>query len=587
MLATVMPLSYPFLRMKTPLWRVASCVLIILLAIGSPGQGQVSLNTTDDVRRGPEVLFEARVLSVPYASLGPLGLLPPDSGQGAAVNTKSFLIPLAEPEVRSLLDNPQTKSLHNLSLHATSGSRTQFRIDTRIPGNSSASIQTYFLLGIGIEATATVQPPRLVSLLAGSAVQIRRGPAPDGGLAPLLFETPLTRHEVRIPDGMTVLIGGFVASSNVPPIPEMASVPGNPVLNYIVPKGPKKEDDPEIVVMLTPRLVGTIDSVPPVIPAPASTPTVPARITAEPAPSPSIEVPIVAASVPAPAVKPNVLVPAAVASAPPTASDVPAPVTVTMPPATKFDLPVLASAPPAPAVNPKVLVPSSVMPTPPPPNIPPPASVALAPSARLNLPVPASAPAAPTMKPKVLVPASAASAPSTAPNLLAPTGAALASSKLDLPAPASALPAPATRAELPILVSAASAPTSKSNFLSIASAPPTKPNLPVPVSVSLAPAPRLDLPVPLSPPRGPSTPTPDVPFHTVQVGAFRDRTRAEALVAEMQKKFPGAFIESDPSSRTPYRVRVGRLPNLAAARQLQRRLRSLGLDCFVVLPHSA
>src|SRR5262245_30948270 len=215
MLATVMPLSYPFLRMKTPLWRVASSVLIVLLAIGSPGQGQVSLNTVDDVRRGPEILLEAKVLAVPYGALGPLGLLPPDSGQGAVVNTKSFLIPLAEPEVRSLLDNPRTKTLHDLNLHATPGNRTQFRVETRVPGNSSASVQTYFLLGIGLEATATVLPPRLVSLLAGSAVQIRRGPAPDGGLAPLLFETPLTRHEVRIPDGMTVLIGGFVASSNV------------------------------------------------------------------------------------------------------------------------------------------------------------------------------------------------------------------------------------------------------------------------------------------------------------------------------------------------------------------------------------
>jgi cell division septation protein DedD len=52
----------------------------------------------------------------------------------------------------------------------------------------------------------------------------------------------------------------------------------------------------------------------------------------------------------------------------------------------------------------------------------------------------------------------------------------------------------------------------------------------------------------------------------------------------MGKRFGKAFIETDPALRTPYRVRLGQLPNLAAARQLQRKLRNLGFDSFVVFP---
>ncbi len=55
---------------------------------------------------------------------------------------------------------------------------------------------------------------------------------------------------------------------------------------------------------------------------------------------------------------------------------------------------------------------------------------------------------------------------------------------------------------------------------------------------------------------------------------------------ELKKKFAGVFVDKAPSGTTPYRVRVGRLVDLAAARQLQSKLTEQGFDSFVVLPDS-
>jgi hypothetical protein len=494
-------------HMKRPLWRLAASVLIIVLAIGSPGEGQISSSTTEEVRPLPEILLEVRVLSVPNAALGPLGIGQPESGSGPA-NLKSFLIPLAQNEVRSLADNPRAKTVHTLTLHATSGNRTQFRVDTRVPANSSAGIGAYFLLGIGLEATPTLQPNRLVSLLAGSVVQVRRGPAPDGGAPPLLFETPLTRHEIQIPDGMTLLLGGFVLPGQVPPIPDIAPVPGNPISSYVFSKGPRKDDDSEIVVMLTPHVPG--------VPGPAPATANP-RITAAPLPSSQpvaarIDAPapvVPAPPVMAPAENAKVLIPDSVLSGPPTNPNVPVPVTMTVPPGTKFDFP-----------------------------------------ARLSPPAPDPAPVS---KAKLLIPPSALSSAPTKPNLPVPVSVTLALAK---------------NVEFPKAL-----------------APPRA------ITPALTPAPKADIPARTpAVPVAPVAPLPPIstnyPSHSVQVGAFRERSRAENLTAELKKKFAAAFIESDPAARTPYRVRIGQVRDLAAARKLQRQLRTLGFDSFVVFPTS-
>jgi rare lipoprotein A len=83
-------------------------------------------------------------------------------------------------------------------------------------------------------------------------------------------------------------------------------------------------------------------------------------------------------------------------------------------------------------------------------------------------------------------------------------------------------------------------------------------------------------------PSGPASSPPSSAAFTVQVGAFESREVAEALKRDLEQRHQDVTIETFSTTRTFYRVRVGRLSDMAAAEQLVRMLRQEKLDPFVV-----
>jgi rare lipoprotein A len=89
-------------------------------------------------------------------------------------------------------------------------------------------------------------------------------------------------------------------------------------------------------------------------------------------------------------------------------------------------------------------------------------------------------------------------------------------------------------------------------------------------------------------PRTPETPLATVASlsspasFTVQVGAFESREVAEALKKDLEQRHLDVTIETFSTTRTFYRVRVGRLADMAAAEQLVKTLRQEKFDPFVV-----
>ncbi|MBI3896522.1 MAG: septal ring lytic transglycosylase RlpA family protein [Acidobacteria bacterium] len=76
---------------------------------------------------------------------------------------------------------------------------------------------------------------------------------------------------------------------------------------------------------------------------------------------------------------------------------------------------------------------------------------------------------------------------------------------------------------------------------------------------------------------------PDSGIFVVQVGAFRDRSRAERLQQQLRGRYGGAFVEDyDSSQGRLYRVRLGPKPSLMEANQLATQLGSDDLPAFVV-----
>jgi rare lipoprotein A len=71
---------------------------------------------------------------------------------------------------------------------------------------------------------------------------------------------------------------------------------------------------------------------------------------------------------------------------------------------------------------------------------------------------------------------------------------------------------------------------------------------------------------------------------TVQVGAFRMRENAERLRERLERRYRPIFLqEYDSPDGLFYRVRVGRMPSLDAARQFAEQLRAAdGFETFVV-----
>lgn len=79
-------------------------------------------------------------------------------------------------------------------------------------------------------------------------------------------------------------------------------------------------------------------------------------------------------------------------------------------------------------------------------------------------------------------------------------------------------------------------------------------------------------------------PDPSVGFFAVQVGAFQVKENADRLQKQLSARYaPVNITELDSPSGTYYRVRAGRLPSEAAARQLALQIQQIdGTTAFVV-----
>jgi cell division septation protein DedD len=69
--------------------------------------------------------------------------------------------------------------------------------------------------------------------------------------------------------------------------------------------------------------------------------------------------------------------------------------------------------------------------------------------------------------------------------------------------------------------------------------------------------------------------------YTVQVGAFDQLEKAESLRSELAKNYDMVFVEKVGTSKTPYRVRVGRFSDMQSARKIEKQLSGDGLDTYV------
>jgi cell division protein FtsN len=69
--------------------------------------------------------------------------------------------------------------------------------------------------------------------------------------------------------------------------------------------------------------------------------------------------------------------------------------------------------------------------------------------------------------------------------------------------------------------------------------------------------------------------------YTVQVGAFDQLEKAESLRSQLAKNYDMVFVEKVGTSKTPYRVRVGRFSDMQSARKIEKQLTDDGMETYV------
>jgi len=245
---------------------IARCamLLVVSLAAATAALAQTS------------VVVEVKVLQLSRVELDQLGTMPAWLG---------FAKPLSREQVESITSNTRSKTVQRIDLQATSRKPSQLRVDTRIslPTGSSAEVQAVHEAGIGMDVTPKVFQNRDIALITASSVRIRRV-ADANGASLVLFESPAVQYETRVHEGETIAVGGFITDAQRMSLPELTMLPENPILNYLFPKTREQKDKSEIVVLLTPRIVGIVLDVPdPVVSvAPPITPAVTPSVATTP-----------------------------------------------------------------------------------------------------------------------------------------------------------------------------------------------------------------------------------------------------------------------------------------------------------------
>ena len=262
--------------------------LLVALFSPLPSSGQVSTATTE-LSRPVEVSIEVRVLGIPASGLSELGLVLPDAPSGLPDSPMGFAVVLPGGEAKTLVANSRAKSVHSRKLQGAPGTPLTYRVETRAQANpnSPAENPPYFVVGMVFEITPTVVSNRNIALSTASVLQIRRGGGSSSAdPAPVVFETRQAKREIQIPEGKSILLGGFLTASNSSGLPVVPMIADNPILGYVLSKSPRQGNDPEIVVLLTPTLLGAID------------PGVKITSTTPPPPEPvvKLDVPVVASS---------------------------------------------------------------------------------------------------------------------------------------------------------------------------------------------------------------------------------------------------------------------------------------------------
>jgi general secretion pathway protein D len=258
----------------------------------------------------PEVIIQVEVLQARADRLRDLGILP---GQSASIainpnattsssssstttttttnnglslqqlrhlNQTDLSLTLPSATANFVLTDSSTRIIENPEIRAIDGQPAKLRVGDRVPvatGSFQAGVGVgttagagfvnplvntqfqYIDVGVNMDVTPHVHPNRDVSLKVSIEVSSVTGTSTIGGIQQPIISQRKIEHEIRLKEGEVSILGGLielVSSKTLNGWPGVAKIP---VMNYLFSDNNTDNQDNEVLIVMTPRVVRAPD----------------------------------------------------------------------------------------------------------------------------------------------------------------------------------------------------------------------------------------------------------------------------------------------------------------------------------------
>ena len=209
------------------------------------------------IAQAPEVRTEARVFEVNRSRLKDLGI--PPRGVSAERLESDFIINISGTSLSALFPGPGSKLLQSFQLTTVGEAPAEFRIGSRVASSQAAAESQRLDVGFDFRLLTRVSPKREIAITLISQAKIRN--LDNEGNEPV---SPISgqaiRHEIMTAEGSSVAAGGFITEMDTQQLSRIGTLHDSPVFKYLFSTG--NEDQPELLVVLTPHIVRASDAPP-------------------------------------------------------------------------------------------------------------------------------------------------------------------------------------------------------------------------------------------------------------------------------------------------------------------------------------
>jgi type II secretory pathway component HofQ len=204
--------------------------------------------------QAPEVRTEARVFEVNRSRLKDLGISP--RAVSAERLESDFIINISETSLRALIPGPGSKLLQSFQLTTVGEAPAEFRIGSRVASNQPSAESQRLDVGFDFRLLTRVSLKREIAMTLISQAKIRNIDS-DGNESASPISGESIRHEITTAEGASVAAGGFITEMDTQQLSRIGTLRESPVFKYLFSSG--NEDQPELIVVLTPHIVRASD----------------------------------------------------------------------------------------------------------------------------------------------------------------------------------------------------------------------------------------------------------------------------------------------------------------------------------------